>query len=209
MNDEIATISTPVNPLRRISLYLPALAGPLAMCAAIIYCRILGSGPQASREMQNLVVLLEKIGPIILTLAVAVYWGKAIFTRNLSYVVIGTLVGMLLLRELHWRPESDADISIKDAIFPLLGICFLWMLLWRDIIDKPSENWRHTIFFVGGLACYALSQMVEKRLFKFIPDEQHIHSQMEELIECAGHTLLLVAAVLGSWRRRRIVVEDR
>ena len=51
--------------------------------------------------------------------------------------------------------------------------------------------------------------MVEKRLFKFIPDERHIHSQMEELIECAGHALLLTAAVVGSWRPRRIIVEDR
>ena len=208
MND-LAAISKPVHPLRRISLYLPALLGPLAMCAAIIYCRTLGSGPRASLEMQNLAVLLEKIGPVILALAVAVYWGKAIFTRNLSYVVIGTLVGMLLLRELHWRPESDADISIKDAIFPLLGICFVWMLLWRDIIDKPSENWRHTIFFVGALACYALGQLVEKRVFRFVPGEQQFHTPMEEVIECISHCLLLTAAVLGSWRRRRIVMEDR
>ncbi len=208
MND-LATTSKPVHPLLRISLYLPALAGFLAMCAAIIYFITIGSGPGANRQIQNLVVFCEAIAPAILTLAVAVYWGKAIFTRNLSYVVIGTLVGMLLLRELHWRPESDADISIKDAIFPLLGICFVWMLLWRDIIDKPSENWRHTIFFVGALACYALGQLVEKRVFRFVPGEQQFHTPMEEVIECISHCLLLTAAVLGSWRRRRIVVEDR
>lgn len=197
------------HPLRRVSIYLPMLAGPLAICAAIIYCKTAGTGPDEAQALHIWTATCEKYAPLVLTLAVAVYWGKAIFTRNLTYVVLGVLVGVLLLRELHWRPEFEDAISIKDAVFPLLGICFFWMLMWRDIIDKPTENWLHTIFFIGAIVTYALGQMVEKRLFKFIPNEQTIHTQIEEAVECAGHCMIFLAALLGSWKRRKIIIKGK
>ncbi len=202
-------ISVLGQPLRRVSLYLPMLAGPVAMCVAMVYCRNAGTGPGGEQALNDWASTCELYAPLILTVALAIYWGKAIFTRNLTYVVLGVLVGVLLLRELHWKPETEDAISIKDAVFPLLGICFAWMLiwLWWGIIDKPADNWLHTIFFYGAIVTYAFGQFVEKRLFKFIPDEGTFHTQFEESIECAGHCLIFLAALLGSWKRRKIIIK--
>ncbi len=182
------------------------LLGPLAIGGVYIYYHILQthspaySPAEITQRLADLYTLMDFIAPWMLTAAVAVYWAKAIFTRNLSYVVIGVLVGCLLLRELHWDP------AIKKAIFPLLGICMFWMLCWRDIIDKPAANRWHTIFFVAALATYGFGQMVEKRLFRFLPDENTLHSQFEECIEVAAHLLIFLAAVLGDFRRRKLTV---
>jgi hypothetical protein len=100
---------------------------------------------------------------------------------------------------------------IKVAIFPLLGICFVWLFLWRDVVDKPTHNWRHTLFFFAALATYGLSQMVEKHVLgkriPILPDFQTLHTQFEEVIECSAHVLLLCAALFGSWRRKILSVK--
>lgn len=198
----------PAKPLlRRPWAWLALLAGPLALGAALAYSAAIqahfaGDATTQDAWMQQWIVALETVGPWILTGVVGVYWFKAVYTRNLTYVVLMVLTGCLLLRELHWSP------TIKTAIYPLLGICFVWMFLWRDIIDKPSANPWHTIFFFSAIATYALSQAVEKRLFRFLPGERAYHSQAEEAVEVAGHLLLLLAAILGTWRRRNLAVRD-
>lgn len=191
--------------LRQVRTYLPLLLGPMAIVAAVVYHKyLLGRFPDNPNAQydgrQAWVVFFETIAPWLLTVVVAVYWGKAIYTRNPTYVIFTALSACLLLRELHWDP------MIKKAIFPLLGICFLWLLLWRDIVDKPTENWKQTVFFFAAIATYGLCQMVEKKVLgkyiPIIPDFGTIHSQVEEIVECAAHTLLLAAALLGSWKRR-------
>ncbi len=195
--------------LLQIRTYLPVLAGPLAILIVVGYYQwLLWRFPDAAETrqlaLQDWYVFFEGLEPWLLTVIVALYWGKAIFTRNLTYVVIGVLAGCLLLRELHWSP------TIKLAIFPLLGICFAWLFLWRDIVDRPERNWVHTLFFFSALCLYLLCQLVEKRVLggriPIIPDFDVIHSQIEEFLECVAHCVLLAAAVFGSWRRRTLIV---
>ena len=212
--DELAPENTnstavkPKNMLLRITLYIPMLAGPIAICAVIIFYNIMcGKFPtDETARMQPLekwIVFCEFIAPWMLAATLAVYWSKAVYTRNLTYVIISAIVACLLLRELHWNP------MIKKVIFPLLGICVVWMLLWRDLVDAPTVNWSHTIFFIAALATYGLGQLIEKRVFKFLPVEKALHTQLEETVECAAHLLLFLAAVFGSWRRRIINVSDK
>ena len=199
--DTESTSTKPVHMLRRISLYLPMLTGPLFACAMVLYYYYLTSTWPGDEETQkkllkNLVFFCEFIAPWILTVTCAFYWVKAIYTRNLTYVIIFSITVALLLRELHW------DHTIKIVIFPLLGICFLWMIIWKDLVDPPLKNWSHTIFFISALATYGLGQFIEKRLFRFVPGEDIIHTNLEEVVECAGHMLFLMAAIFGSWKRR-------
>jgi hypothetical protein len=194
------------------------LLGPLAVVATVVYYRLLlGWFPDSTADQQAWLrewyVLFEKLGPALLAVVLAIYWFKAIYTRNLTYVILTVLVGCLLLRELHWRPETDDAISIKDAIYPLLIICLTWLALWRDIIDRPTANWSQTVFLIAALLTYGLCQFIEKGLIgkriPIIPDFATIHSQVEEIVECCAHSLLLLAAIFGSWRRRRIEVHTK
>lgn len=205
--NELVPLSSRV---KQVWTYLPFLLAPLGICAVIFYDAYLEgkfSDDPAAKALwlQKWIVVLEMVAPWILAAATAVYWGKAMYTRNLSYVIIGVMTVCLLLRELHWNH------MIKVAIFPLLGVCFLWLLLWRDVVDRPLENWRHTLFFVAALATYGLSQMVEKNVIgkriPILPDFEILHSQYEEIIECCAHVLLLCAAVFGCWRRKIISVK--
>ncbi|MBN1554919.1 MAG: hypothetical protein JXA11_09250 [Phycisphaerae bacterium] len=197
--------------LKQIRTYLPFLLGPAAMAAVVVYYKLLlhrfGDDPQAVfLGLQDWQTFFDEwLAPWLLTAAFTLYWFKAIYTRNPTYVIFAALAACLLLRELHWDP------MIKKAIFPLLGICFLWLLLWRDVVDKPLDNWRHTVFFVAAIATYGLCQMVEKNVLgkriPILPEFELLHSQYEEITECAAHVLLLAAALFGSWRRKILNVK--
>ena len=208
INEHTGGTVKPRNMLLRITLYLPLLAGPVAICAMIVFYNILCGkcpGDEAAQlaTLDQWIYFCEFIAPWMLAATLAVYWGKAVYTRNLTYVIISAIVTCLLLRELHWNP------TIKDVIFPLLGLCFLWMLVWRDLVDAPTANWSHTVFFIAALATYGLGQLIEKRVFKTLPFEKDLHTQLEETVECTAHLLLFLAAVFGSWKRRTINVSEK
>ncbi|MBT3279509.1 MAG: hypothetical protein HN909_03140 [Phycisphaerales bacterium] len=171
--------------------------------------RTSGQWPLGDPEMKAFVtdhaVRLEVLGPILLMIAAVAYFVKAAFTRNLTYCVIGAIVAVLLFREVYWDVE-DRVIS-KGMIFPVLGLAFAWLLLWRDLIDKPSENKIHTILFFGAVLLYACGQLVERRALKSVlPDEKRIHTAIEESCEIVAHLMLISAAVFGSWARRTITI---
>ena len=202
------SVVKPRNMFLRITLYLPLLTGPVAICAVFVFynilCGMFPTDESARLEvLDKLITFCELIAPWMLAATLAIYWGKAVYTRNLTYVIISAIVTSLLLRELHW------DHTIKIIIFPLLGLCFLWMLLWRDLVDAPTKNWSHTVFFIAALATYGLGQLIEKRVFRFIPAEKTIHTQLEETVECTAHLLLFMAALFGSWKRKVISVSEK
>ena len=191
------------SPFKRITTYLPWLVAPVVILVLIsFYQHLLHKYPDSPQQqatgLHEVITMLDAVAPWILVVALGVYWFKAIFTRNLTYVILGVMAACLLLRELHWDP------MIKKAIFPVLGICLVWAIIWRDVIDRPMENWSHTVFFAAAIGTYALGQLVEKRIFRFIPGEATLHSQIEEGIEVTGHLLIFLAAVFGSWRRRSL-----
>ena len=196
------------SPLRWIAYILPSLAGPLAIVVASVYYLHLRDTLSAAELVQSRgdwARTLEAIAPSILTAVLAGYWIKCIWTRNPTYMVFTVMTGCLLLRELHWQPDFKGDVSIKDAIYPLLAICLVWAILWRDVLDKPSANRWQTVFLTAAIITYALGQGVEKRVLGkrmgLFPDPSQLHTQMEETLEVTAHLLLLGSAWLGSWKR--------
>ena len=199
------------SPLRWIAYVLPSLAGPLAIAvASLYYLHLRGTLPAAelSQKLLDWIETLEAIAPSILTAVLAGYWIKCIWTRNPTYMVFTVMTGCLLLRELHWQPDFEGDVTIKQAIFPLLAICLVWAILWRDVLDKPSANRWQTVFLTAAIITYALGQAAEKRILGrrmgLFPDPVTLHTQIEETLEVTAHLLLLGAALFGSWRRFRL-----
>lgn len=189
--------------LKRPTTYIPYLFAPLAIVALYIYFIFY---VKDSNEAPSDVIptTLECIGPFLIGATTAVYWFKCVITRNLTYVILLAFAACLFLRELHWKPELESDIDIKEAIFPLLGLCAFWFIAWRKIIDKPADNFRHTFFFIPALVTFAFGQAVEKRMFRFMPHEQLMHTWFEESIECCAHTLILLAAIFSSWKKHDV-----
>ncbi len=119
------------------------------------------------------------------------------------------MISCLFLRELHWEPPAEGSVSIKDAIYPLLGLCAIWFIAWRKLIDTPAANFSHTLFFIPALATYAIGQAIEKRMFRFLPREDVLHSWFEEAVECSAHGLILMAAIFGSWEIKKLIIKTK
>lgn len=190
--------------LKNPAVYLPYLAAPLAIAAVYLFVpeNTTSTGTKPSPD------ILDEIGPFLIGSATAIYWFKTLITRNLTYVILLAFAACLFLRELHWMPMQEGATTIKDAIFPLLGGCVLWMIVWRKVIDGAARNFSHTLFFIPALVTYALGQAIEKRIFRgILPREADLHTFFEEAVECCAHSLILMAAIFGSWQIRRLVIE--
>ena len=129
--------SSPKPIFKRPVAYLPLLLGPAAIVGVVLYHHWLGdafpdSPADRKTQLDSLLTLLDGMGPWILAAAVAFYWAKAMLTRNRTYTVLLGVAVCLLLRELHWSE------TIKDVIYPLLGLCLLWAILWRDVNEAKK-----------------------------------------------------------------------
>jgi hypothetical protein len=162
------------------------LIGPVTLVAVIV-AKAFYSGFDRLDEH------LEDIAPWALLVPTAIYWIRCIATRNPLYVILTVVVGTLLLRELHWDP------AIKIAAYPILVGCGVWILAWRDVLKVTWQDRRHTVWLIATLATYILAQLLERRVFKFVPGEDAIHSKIEESIEVAGHVALAIASLVGRW----------
>ena len=190
----MTTASLPETPTSRPIKWhhlWPVLIGPVAIIVVIIMRHLRGGAPgDATWYLDG---DLELLAPWLAVATAAIYWIRTIATRNPLYVILTVFTGTLLLRELHWNP------AIKDAAPPLLVICMVWMLIWSDLLKGPLGDRKHTVWLIAAVSAYVLSQMIERRMFKFLPGEDVIHSKYEESMEVAGHVAFLVAALIGSW----------
>ena len=171
--------------------FWPVLIGPVAVVIIAIMGRLRGG--VGSYDDWHIDGDIERLAPWLAAVTAGVYWIRAIATRNPLYVILTVFTGVLLLRELHWDP------AIKDAAPVLLVICLVWPLIWWDLVKRPLADRKHTVWVIVALVTFVFSQMIERRMFKFLPDEAEIHSKYEEAVELAGHLALLIAAVIGSW----------
>lgn len=197
--------------LKKPAVYLPYLLAPLSIATVYLFflagARDDGDGGLIpGTTMWSLPSRLEALAPFLIGGATALYWLKAVWTRNLTYVLMLAPAACLFLRELHWEPADQNAVSIKTAIYPLLALCAVWFIAWRKLIDGPLRNFRHTVFLVPAIVTYALGQAIERRLFRFMPREDILHTFFEEAVECCAHLLILGAAVFGSWERKEISI---
>jgi len=178
----------PRRALARLITWCPLLIGPAAVAVVAVATLINGAPLDVDAP-------LDFIAPWVLLAAFALYVVRGIATRNPLYVLMIVAGGVLLLRELHWSP------AIKVAAPILIVTCLVWILTWRDLLAVPFRNdRRHVVWLIAAAVAYALAQIIERRVFKFIPGEADMHSKIEESVEVAGHLAVLIAALIGNWR---------
>ena len=186
----VQTDSSTSRPIKWYHLW-PVLMGPAALAAVVVLSKLRG-GPE-TYDQWSLDADLEALAPWLALATAGVYWIRTIATRNPLYMILMILTGTLLLRELHWDP------AIKDAAIPMVAVCLVWALIWWDLLRRPLADRKHTVWVVAAVVTFALGQIIDRRALKFLPDEGVIHSKYEESVEVAGHTAMLIAAMVGSW----------
>ncbi len=205
-------------------LFWPVLIAPVLLLCLYVACLTSQTAYKAFFWLDEKGAV-DDYAPLVLLIPAALYWMRAMVTRNPLYMILTVASATLLLRELHWDP------MIKVAAYPVLLGCFFWMAIWSDILAEPFRRDRkHTVLLVATLAAYLFAQVVEKRIFKFELDmdinrsslglemalqqmalgfrqalcvvDDTLHSKFEEVMEMTANGLLAISALVGSWRYR-------
>lgn len=142
---------------------------------------------------------LETAAIWLVSAAAVVFAARTLVTRNPLHLIVTVLAANLLCREIHFAGTTA-------GVFVVGGLCVAWAVLWRRKIARAATDRRFVSWLLAALWAYLLSQMVAKRIFAarhlgWIPNEQAIHTSVEEVVETAAHLMFLAAAVLGSWAR--------
>lgn len=174
---------------RRVNWWL-LLIGPAALA---------GTAAGYHYGWENLDPTLETVAPFLVAVPTALYLVRAVVTRNPLYMIIAFMAASLLCREIHFT-------GMDKAIFVLGGVVVVWAIVWRRRLAGPLTDWRHTSWVIAALAAYFFSQLIARRVFKYIPilpgeEEDAIHSKLEEAVETVAHLVFIMASLVGNWRR--------
>lgn len=188
--------------------YWPLLLGPLAAAIVVVLGRFEWSFDfyipamvdndytfvRTHWELSRLDARLEEVAPWLILIPTALYWIRAIATRNPLYMILTGMAASLLCREIHFD-------GMDKAIYVLGVVVVVWLIAWRDILVDPLKDARHKRWLIATMATYLLSQIIARRAFKSIPGEAAIHCYLEEGVETAGHLMMIVTSLVGNWRR--------
>ena len=176
------------------------LLGPLAIAVAIVHSLL------APEHFQRLQVTLEIPAPYLVGFVGLIYAIRFIRTRNPLFILMTVLALTLMLREFHfeWRTaESHFDWTGK-GLYVALAALGVWAVRWRNRLIEPLRDSKHTSWIIATFWVYFLSQLIARRAFRGIPGEHEIHRSLEEYIEMAGHLMLIITSLVGSWRTSKV-----
>jgi len=131
----------------------------------------------------------EMIALCLLSAALAVAVKGCLVQRDRFYVVLAALCLVFLLREIHFP-------GAKEVLYGGVGVIGIWSVLWRKhllggLMGKARGRW-----LVITVWAYVLALLIQRRALKFLPDEEHIHVQLEEVLENVAHLFLLILNLL-------------
>lgn len=139
---------------------------------------------------------LETYAISVLPLALAAFLLKAWRTHRRLYLFMAAFALIALLREWHFAWTGKGVYLMLLAL--ILAAAWQHRVLMSEARDGPFLPW-----FKGTLVVYFLGVLVARRVFRdILPDEQPIHVALEETLENVAHSMLLLTALAGSWKRR-------
>jgi hypothetical protein len=163
-------------------------AGPLAV--ALLYLLTDAQHWTGAEKRIN-----ELYAVYVLGLVVVLLMARSLRQRSLLYLLLGGFSLAALLREIHFEWTST---GVYVLLLALIGLAW-W---WREQLKPLARTGAFLPWFKGTLAVYLLSVLVSRRVFRdMLPNEEHMHVPLEEVLENVAHSMLLVTAVIGSWRR--------
>lgn len=144
-------------------------------------------------------VPLEAAAPFILAAAVVAHAARSAVSRSLLSVILACTSAAFILREIHDLPGLK---WVDKAIYVFLTAAAL-VIAWkhRRISHELRADPLKASLFAFTLVAYVVALLIDRRVFKFIPGEQSIHTVLEESAETIAHLSLLAVGLAGRWRR--------
>jgi len=166
----------------RLWRWWPVLVPPLAV-PAVYAAHALGWDHLIAKAPQEIAALvLMPVAAIVF----AVRWAAG---RRPLHLVLAALSIAFLCREIHFP-------GTEKGVYVAVGLIGVWAFLWRrrllgSLLGRPAGRWLIVVMW-----SYFLALLVQRRAFRFLPDEQALHVQFEELLENVSHLLLVVLGLV-------------
>ena len=171
----------------------PVLLGPLVM---LVFYQVTGDDYVSLSWKPTLEVVALVLTPVAV-LAGLIRFG---YQRLEYHLLLTLLAGAILLREIHWEWTTK-------FVYVAVAALATWGWIRRDRMNRflDPNPWARVWLITTGCT-YVLSQAVARRAFRSIlPEEDRFYDDLEELLECTAHTMLIVTILVGSWARSRFV----
>ena len=169
----------PVPVWRRLLPWWPMLLPPLVI-PAVYAARAAGWEVLVGKGLH------ERLALVIVAAAVVVFavrWWKR---RDPLHLVFAVVSIVFLCREIHFK-------GTHQGVYVGLGLIAVWCVVWRRrLIEELQGRPRKQRWLAMVVWSYALALLVQRRAFKFLPDEADLHIQMEETLENLSHAFLVV-----------------
>ena len=119
-------------------------------------------------------------------------------TRHKFFLWGTGLMGLIMCREIHF---IGTDPGIYLGLLLLFGIALLKYDTLKDYLDNPLV----INLLLIGFFTYSLSQTIDQRWWKGIPEERIVHVPLEETLEVLGHCIIGSAVVFCKSRQQKPV----
>jgi hypothetical protein len=147
----------------------------------------------------------EVVAIVLLGIAMTVFAFRYFFLegRQIRFtLILLAWCAAFLCREIHFT-------GTHRGIWVAIVLIVLWALWWAPRLkDEIVRDPGRFLLLAAGFS-YFCGQLIERRIFRssrlgILPNEQHYHVMLEEIIENGAHLLFLAAAVRGIFRRPAI-----
>lgn len=163
--------------------FWPLLLPPLAVASVYV---LHATGGQAVLNKRG----LEWAALVILPLAAVAFGYRAARRRDHLSTLLCSLALVFFLREWHFSGTSV-------GVYVALGVLGVWTWAWRVPVGQTlSQHPRLLLWLFATTWAYLASQLIARRVFRFLPDEDILHVEMEEWAEVLAHVMLAVIALV-------------
>ncbi len=183
-----------INP-GKIRDWWPLLFGPAIILTVYISYLL---NPHPSCWVGNK-ARLELLALYFTSAATIIYLIRVIFSRNPVFILLFALSVTFLCREIHFAGTST-------GVYIALVILGIWSLFWQDRIFEGLKKGELFKWVVSTFSVYFLSQLVARRVFRFMPLEDILHVPFEEMLENGAHLMLITTAFSDLFSRH---IKDR
>lgn len=137
----------------------------------------------------------EMFAVVLLAVVLAILLIRSIRQRSLLYLLLAGFALTAWLREIHFEWTHRGVYVLLLALIA----CAWW---WRERLKPLAQAGNFMPWFKAMLVVYLLSVLVSRRVFRgLLPHEPLLHVALEETLENVAHSMLLVIALAGHWRK--------
>lgn len=139
----------------------------------------------------------ELVAPWIPAAAAVLFGLRALWQRNLLFLLMTGFAVAAMFRELHYD-------WTHHGVYYFLVMLMACAWLWRERIKPLARQGNFLPWFKATMAAYFLAVLLARRAFRdMLPYEDDVNTQLEETMENVSHSLLFLTSLATPWPTRR------